>query len=146
MVENRVNVPPERRGPKLGQCQVQEPEPEDISFIVRDLARGHCLTSSCSSLFFLIEIDARPQGLKPASFMGNWRRGSNRALSKHFCPSYSIRQVLDCPPGHRLTHPLRYEEPIRRKLMRCLWIGIHDQAVVEVVAIDVNGVIGIDLD
>src|ERR1700758_1652755 len=58
--------------------------------------------------------------------------------------NHTRKPASNGPPGHRLAHPLRREQPVRRELMRWLCVRFYKPAVVEVIAIELNRVIRVD--
>src|SRR6476659_7935255 len=57
----------------------------------------------------------------------------------------SPEHALHCPPRHGLTDPLCEEEPVIRQFVRCLRFRLNDEAVIEIVAIQLHGMSGIGL-
>src|ERR1700686_4137786 len=55
-----------------------------------------------------------------------------------------IDSSLNCPPRQRLAYPLCDEQPIVRQLVRRLGIGVGHRAFVEIVAVDLYRMGGIE--
>src|SRR5437879_9630159 len=59
--------------------------------------------------------------------------------------SLCIDSSLNRPPGQRLAHPLGHKQPVVGHFSRWLAIGLSSEAAVEVVAVNVDLVVGINL-
>src|SRR5580692_7590059 len=124
VVEDGMSALAKRRRAKLRQCQIQQPEPENVTLVASDHS-----PAAAQQTFLIVHSFSIPRSIPRL---------------KPLFKALSCQESLHGPPGKRLADPLRREKPVGRKLLRWLGIGLDHVTVVEVVAVDLHDMVWID--